>query len=131
MANNKNLEKGKATQFKSGEQAAKAGRKGGIASGEAKRKNKSLRDAAQVYALGQYKTDDGRELTGNELIIDALFKKAINPDDKDCISAIRLWMTITREDVTAEQMKLFEKKMEQMDADIEYRKKATKELEWR
>ncbi len=30
MANEQNLEKGKATQFKSGEEAAKNGRKGGV-----------------------------------------------------------------------------------------------------
>ncbi len=44
MANEKNLKKGKATQFKSGEEAVKNGRKGGIASGEAKRARKTLKD---------------------------------------------------------------------------------------
>lgn len=44
MANNENLKKGKATQFKSGEEAVKNGRKGGIASGEAKREKKLIKD---------------------------------------------------------------------------------------
>lgn len=44
MANKKNLEKGKATRFKSGEEAVKNGRKGGIASGKAKRARKTLKD---------------------------------------------------------------------------------------
>lgn len=42
MANEKNLEKGKATQFRSGEEAVKNGKKGGIASGEARREKSTL-----------------------------------------------------------------------------------------
>lgn len=44
MPNEQNLEKGVATQFKSGEQAAENGRKGGIASGESKRRRKTLKE---------------------------------------------------------------------------------------
>lgn len=39
-----NLKKGKATQFKSGERAARCGRKGGKASGEAKRLLKTFKE---------------------------------------------------------------------------------------
>jgi hypothetical protein len=42
MANEENLKKGKATQFKSGEEAVENGRKGGIASGKAKREKKTV-----------------------------------------------------------------------------------------
>lgn len=48
--NDENLKKGKATQFKSGEKQASISRKGGIASGEAKRKAKSLREYAELVA---------------------------------------------------------------------------------
>lgn len=44
MPNEQNLEKGVATQFKSGEEAVENGRKGGIASGEAKRRRKTLKE---------------------------------------------------------------------------------------
>lgn len=44
MANEANLEKGVATQFKSGDEAAENGRKGGIASGESKRRRKTLKE---------------------------------------------------------------------------------------
>lgn len=47
---NENLKKGKATQFKSGEQAAAAGRKGGINSGKSKRQKKTLAAMAQAFA---------------------------------------------------------------------------------
>jgi|GEM_PF-6077975 len=45
---NKNLEKGKATRFKSGEEAAKAGRKGGKKSGEKRRELKNMREWARM-----------------------------------------------------------------------------------
>ena len=43
-----NLEKGKRTQFKKGEKQAKIGQKGGIASGEAKREKKTMRQLAEI-----------------------------------------------------------------------------------
>lgn len=49
MANEKNLENGKATQFRSGEEAARNGQIGGIASGAARRRKKSLKEAADLY----------------------------------------------------------------------------------
>lgn len=42
--NNENLKNGKAYEFKSGEEAARNGRKGGIASGVSKRKKKTFRE---------------------------------------------------------------------------------------
>lgn len=48
MANEQNLKKGRATQFQSGEKAARSGQKGGIASGESKRKTKTFREALRA-----------------------------------------------------------------------------------
>lgn len=42
--NNDNLKRGKATQFKSGDEAARNGKKGGIASGEARRERATIAD---------------------------------------------------------------------------------------
>ena len=47
---NANLKKGKATQFKTGEKQAEIARRGGIASGKAKRKKKTLAEMARVFA---------------------------------------------------------------------------------
>ncbi len=44
MANNENLLKGKATQFKTGEEQVEIARRGGIASGKAKREKKLIKD---------------------------------------------------------------------------------------
>lgn len=48
MANNKNLEKGAPFRYRSGEEAEKAGKLGGIASGESRRRKRDLRKAAQA-----------------------------------------------------------------------------------
>ncbi len=56
MANNENLKKGKATQFKSGEDAASKGRKGGIKSGESKRAKKNMRDLTKSLMDTQVST---------------------------------------------------------------------------
>ena len=52
----KNLENGKKTQFKSGDNAAKSGRRGGIKSGETKRRAKTFRECAQIF--GALPADD-------------------------------------------------------------------------
>lgn len=48
MPNEENLKNGEPFRFRSGEEAAKAGQKGGIASGEARRRKKAMRDTAKM-----------------------------------------------------------------------------------
>ena len=48
MANAENLKKGEATQFRSGEEAARNGGKGGVASGAARRRKKSMKAALKT-----------------------------------------------------------------------------------
>lgn len=48
MANAENLKKGEATQFRSGEEAARSGAKGGVASGAARRRKKSMKAALKT-----------------------------------------------------------------------------------
>lgn len=126
MANIENI--GKSTRFKSGKEAAEAGRKGGKASGISKAKVKSMRETAQAILSGKYTDKDGNEQTGQDMIIATLFTIATTPDHKQCISAMRLLREISGDDITPEQAKLTQKKIEQLEAEIEYRKKATDEL---
>lgn len=74
MANEKNLENGKLTQFRSGEEAAKNGQKGGIASGAARRRKRSMKEAADYY-LSLPETDRRR--------VNALLRDAVDPEDID------------------------------------------------
>lgn len=112
----------------SSEVARENGRKGGIAKAAKHAKVKSMREAAQAALSGTYTDRDGEELTGQQLIIKTLFTLATNPEDKQCISAMRLLREISGDDVTPEQAKLTQKRIEQLEAEIEYRKKATDEL---
>lgn len=83
MANEQNLEKGKATQFKSGEEAAKAGRKGGIASGEAKRERANLRKMLQIaLESDDFKDKFGNKMTGAELMVKVAFKEMAKGNPK-------------------------------------------------
>ena len=74
MANEKNLENGKLTQFRSGEEAAKNGQKGGIASGAARRRKRSMKEAADYY-LSLPETD--------RRSVNALLRDAVDPEDID------------------------------------------------
>jgi hypothetical protein len=77
-----NLKKGKATQFKSGEKAAEAGRKGGIASGKAKREKKLLKDCFDELLSRDWENKNGQKSTGAEAITLTMFKKALAGDPK-------------------------------------------------
>lgn len=83
MANEQNLEKGKATRFKSGEEAAKAGRKGGIASGEAKRERANLKKMLQVaLESDDFRDKLGNKMTGAELMVKVAFKEMAKGNPK-------------------------------------------------
>ena len=84
MANNENLEKGKATQFRSGEEAARNGSNGGIASGAARRRKKSLKEAADLY-LSLPVTDKRR--------LNKLKRRALDPEDIDNQMAMIVGLT--------------------------------------
>lgn len=79
MANEQNLENGKATQFRSGEEAARNGQIGGRASGAARRRKKSLREAADLYLSLPLR--DKRKLN-------AMLRDGIDPEDADNQMAI-------------------------------------------
>lgn len=77
-----NLKKGKATRFKKGEKQAKIGRKGGIASGQAKRKKKLLKECLDELLEKEWENRNGEKMAGSEAISVALFKKALAGDMK-------------------------------------------------
>lgn len=72
------------TSEQSREKAAKNGRKGGIASGEAKRKKKQLRECIE-YLLERVDPtaldENGEPMTGAEQLSTALFIKALTEND--------------------------------------------------
>ena len=103
MPNEKNLEKGIATQFRSGEEAARNGKKGGIASGKARkakqRRYKNWEEMADLFlpmavnegkltkikSLSDLDKKNHPNITVEETIFFALLNKAMKGD----VSAIR------------------------------------------
>ena len=79
---NKNLEKGKATRFTSGEKAVKSGRKGGIASGQAKKKKKLLKECFDELLERDWENRKGEKNSGSEALTLTVFRKALAGDLK-------------------------------------------------
>ena len=110
MGNENNLKKGKATQFRSGEEAVNNGKKGGIASGESRRRKKTLKDlmnsvAAMPIQDGKLTDIDkikslasakGKNITVEEAFVLKLTQKALSGDYK----AMRLWVELMGEEST-------------------------------
>ena len=98
MANEQNLLKGnEETQFKSGREAAEAGRKGGVASGKSKRAKKSLKELAKLISenpasarekenLAKLGIED-EEATQNAAVVSAVLEAA----KKGNIQAVEKW----------------------------------------
>ena len=73
---NENLIKGVATRFKSGEEAVTKGRKGGIASGKARREKADLKKQLQLWLETEVGKDlEGNPLTGAELMVQVAAKE--------------------------------------------------------
>lgn len=90
MANEENLKKGVLTQFRTGEEQAKTARKGGMASGEARRRKATLRDTmhrlltmqVEVPELSDVLKADGVDSTYEDVIAMAMIQRAMLGDTK-------------------------------------------------
>ncbi len=107
MANEQNLLRGNPdTQFQSGQKAVEMGRKGGIASGVARRKKKTLRELASIIAAAPVSSRSAQrslekmgfeeeDMTNDALVTQALFNKALEGD----VKAIEKWEELTSTEV--------------------------------
>ena len=101
MANDQNLNNGVATQFRSGEEAARNGKKGGIASGYSRRQKKALSDYVKIIAESPASSTAKKKLAkmgiadedANNMAVVAtsLYKKAADGN----IQAIEKWEQLT------------------------------------
>ena len=76
MANEQNL------RVPTSSEARENGKKGGIASGEARRANKSLREAMQILMDADLMGKDGKTMTGTEAMAAKAFQAALKGDWK-------------------------------------------------
>lgn len=77
MARPKNAEKG---EFKTGDEQVKIARKGGKASGEARRRKKELRECLDILLEKEIQARSGETMSGAEAISLKLFDKALKGD---------------------------------------------------
>lgn len=114
MANTQNLKRGNPdTQFKRGQEQVEIARKGGIASGEAKRRKKTMRELAQALSVAEIKDERARkslrqlgfedeELTNNALVVGSVLKAAT----KGSIAAVDKWEQMIAQDDIEEHWEL-------------------------
>nr|DAO53141.1 MAG TPA: terminase large subunit [Caudoviricetes sp.] len=101
MANDQNLNNGVATQFRTGEEQARIAKKGGIASGQARRRKKTLSELAKMIAENPAPTAAKKELAkmgiadedanNMAVVANSLYKKAVDGN----IQAIEKWEQLT------------------------------------
>lgn len=81
MANNANLE-GKGFDDRTTEEQREIARQGGIASGEARRRKRDLRQALEMLLEKEYRDKNGNTITGTEAITAKLFEQAMKGNIK-------------------------------------------------
>lgn len=101
MANEQNLKPFTADQDR--EEAVKNGRKGGKASGVARRRKADLRRMAQEILDGTYKDKNGKPFTGAELIQNGLLANLGNPNSKNWGKAMDIFIQLTGANMSPEQ----------------------------
>ena len=95
--------------------------KAGIASGKARRRKADLRRMAQDILSGTYTDSKGREVTGEELVINSLIINLADPKSKNWSKAVDLLVELTGAKKTPEEIA-------QIKAETELIKAKTKQM---
>lgn len=97
--NDENLKKGEATRFQSGEEAVRNGRKGGIASGKARRAKADMRKILLDMLEEEVTTKSGEKITLGARITKSMIMVASDPrQPAAAIKAYQLIMHIIGQD---------------------------------
>lgn len=99
----KDIEKFQFTSNQSRTEAARNGRKGGIASGKTKRKKKDLREMAQAILDGTFNDKNGVSFTGAELVQNGIMANLADPNGRNWSKAIDLLVMLTGASMSPEQ----------------------------
>lgn len=138
MANNQNLKRGNPkTQFKSGREAVENGKKGGKASGIAKRKKRTEKELAMMILEAAVADDDdrhelesfgimGEDATYYALMLARLIQKALNGD----VQAIKEYRNIIETDNAAKDIELRKKEAKRRDKELEMKIEKFEEDNW-
>ena len=106
-------------------------KKGGIASGKARRKKADIKKALQSI-LDETYTDENREkFTGEDRLAMTLYKVATDKKHRQCIQAQRLIYELTGQDKTPEDRKRIKQALKLQEKEIELiQKKIDKDDDW-
>lgn len=91
---------------------------GGQKSAESRRRKSDMRKAVQTVLDGTYKDKNGDELTGVDVLAVTLFQIAADKKNKQSISAIRLILELTGQNLSAEDKKLKKAEIKLLEAKI-------------
>lgn len=91
MANEQNL---RPSEYQLSREEAK---RGGIASGKARREKATLKKAIQALLNETYTDKNGKEATGAEILVMSMFKIASNSKDRNAVNAFRAILDLTGE----------------------------------
>lgn len=138
MANNKNLKRGNPeTQFKTGRKQVETARKGGIASGIAKRRKRTEKELAMMILDAAVSDDDdrhelesfgieGEDATYYALMLARLIQKALNGD----VQAIKEYRNIIETDNAAKDIELRKQEAKRRDKELEMKVEKFLEDNW-
>lgn len=91
-------------QSRTTEEQQEIARKGGIASGEARRRKADLRKAMQEALLSTWKDSKGNKATGQEIAINGILANLADPKARNWGKAVEIMMTLTGMSLTPEQV---------------------------
>lgn len=98
---------------------------GGINSGKSRKRMAGLRKIVQGIMNKTYTDDEYGELTGTEKLAVTLYKIATDPNDKNCLSAMRLLIELCGENVSPDEKKklkaeidLLKARKDKLDGDV-------------
>lgn len=92
------------TSEQSREAAVKNGRKGGKASGESRRKRQQIRQIAAAVLSGTYTDDDGKKISGEEVIARSIAEIISDSNHKYFADVLKLLTQLTDSDRLPEQL---------------------------
>lgn len=127
MANEQNLKNFDSNQDR--EEAAKNGKKGGIASGAARRRKRDIRKALEGRVHETYTDRDGNKLEGLDMLAATLFKIATNPNHKQVITAQRLIFELLEMDKGTDDKKRIKQALKLQAQEIELNEKRIEHFE--
>lgn len=130
--NDENLKKGVKTQFKSGEEAARNGAKGGRIAQENRRKRNELKEALIAMLDAEYTDNKGNTAKGIEVVVTELFKAATDRKSRNYNRSLDTLLALTGYDQSEEERKRIKNALTLQAQEIELNKKKMEKMdeEW-